>query len=152
MPALDNAPTMAHSLPTDRLGEASMFLVHKLRRRGRASAPWVLRWRDPPGSRHRKEKTIGAMSERLAERHRELWQAELNGLVDREDLPALWSELKADYLTAIEADLALASVRSVRHILASFEAAVHPHKLAAVDAPMIEAFRVAPSRNGHRLL
>ena len=60
-----------------------LYRVHKMRRRDRRGRPWILWWEDPPGGGAVVTKSIGPMSERLAENHRMLWQAELNGLSSR---------------------------------------------------------------------
>jgi hypothetical protein len=60
-----------------------LYRVHKMRRRDRRGRPWLLWWEDPPDGGATRTRSIGPMSDRLAEDHRILWQAELNGLSGR---------------------------------------------------------------------
>jgi len=141
MSGLDRARASALNSPPD-LGEATrMYRVHKTRRKDRDRA-WVLRWTDPPASARLKQKTIGAMSAGMAERHRQMWQAELNGLLDAEEAPMTWDDFVSAYLAAKTPELALASVRSARHILASFGDVCRPRLLCDVDRAMVERYKV----------
>lgn len=118
-----------------------LFHVHKTRRKDRDKT-WVLRWRDPPGSAFLRQETIGPMPAAMAEKHRQLWQAELNGLVDADEVPPAWKDFVEDYLAAKDVELARASVRSARHILQSFSDTCRPRLLRDVNRPMAEAFKV----------
>ena len=85
MPTRDTKAAVPDTLrPTPgRQGPMPLFRVHKMRRRDRRGRPWMLWWEDPPDGGATRTQSIGPMSERLAENHRMLWQAELNGLSSR---------------------------------------------------------------------
>jgi len=122
-----------------------LYRVRKTRRRDRKGRPWVLRWQDPLGSGRERQETIGPMSERDAERHRHLWQMELNDLLGGDDVPLSWSDFVCQYLEAKEAELAKSSVDMARWYLARFEqlSSPRPRRLADVNFRMVEAFRIA---------
>jgi integrase len=82
------------------------------------------------------------MSERMAERHRELWQAELNGLLAGDERPMLWADFLEAYLSAKGVELAKASVRSARHILEDFAQVCRPRYLCDIDHPMADRYKV----------
>lgn len=113
----------------------------KDRRRG-GRAPWVLRWSDPPGSGRLRQLAIGPMAERMAERYRERWQAELNGFGE-DAQAATWTDFAADYLASAATGLQPASLRIARQTLARFERLCRPRLLAQVDRAMIDRYRVA---------
>ena len=132
-------------------GERAMPLYHvwKARRKWRAPGgartawAWVLRWRAPPGAGPVFQQTIGPMSERTAERYREKWQAELNGLRGAADgQAASWQAFRDGYLEAAAVDLQPPSLAIVRQTLARFESALHPRFLASVGPAEIERYRI----------
>ena len=126
----------------------ALFRVHKARRRWRTASgarrwTWVLWWFDPPGSDIEKTQTRGRMSERMAERERELWQAELNGLSGAAEPGATrWSDFRDAYLATATVDLKPPSLAIARQTLARFEAAIHPRLLSGVGVREIERYRV----------
>ncbi len=146
---LDAGPAPAHTPGV--LGEANqpvpLYRVYMTRRRGRAGGPWVLRWRDPPAAGPMRQTTIGRMSERLAERHRELWQAELNGVSAGADEARgmRWSAFVAAYLDSVSA-LAPATVRLYRQALARLERTLGPRWLSDVDRLAAERYRAERGR------
>jgi len=142
--SLDTTRGAEHTPTFADVGPLDMYRVRKTRRRDRMGRPWVLRWFDPPGSSRMRQTTIGPMSERLAERHRELWQAELNGLRSQDDGAIPWPDFKDAYLDAKGAELAKASVDLARRTLARFERTVipTPRRLADVDFETVEAYRI----------
>lgn len=145
MSTLDSPPVAAHTLAPD-LGEANqMFRVYKTRRRDRRGKPWMLRWDDPPGSGRRRNQTIGSMSDRMAERHRELWQAELNGLLFGEDPggSVRWADFVRRYLESAATGLQPSSLAIARQTLARFGRICRPRLLSQVDRAMIDRYRVA---------
>lgn len=121
-----------------------MYVVHMYRRNDRAqmgAAPWVLRWRDPPGTGPQRRKQIGPMSERSAERHRQLWQCELNGFrADAHD-GLTWRDFVRRVLASKAARLAPSSVAMLRQELARFGAAARPRLLGHISRPMIDAYQ-----------
>jgi len=143
--ALDASPAAAHTLARKDLGEADsmpLVIVHKLRRRDRRGRPWQLWWADPPAGDRIRTQQIGPMSERLAERHRLAWQAELNGISDSDSGGATWADFRDGYLAAVGADLKSATIAVCRQVLARFETAEKPRTLAAIDGRLIESYRV----------
>jgi len=142
---LDTAPSPADTRPLDPgrgLLAMPLFRVFTLRRRDRRRRPRVLWWRDPPDAGPIRTRQIGPMSER----HREAWQAELNGFHEDLGAGATWEQLCAGYLAAAAADLKPATVSIYRQVLARFEVAVGPRMLAGVDRRLVETYRVGRLR------
>ncbi|MFO8012627.1 MAG: site-specific integrase [Phycisphaerae bacterium] len=126
-----------------------MYQVRKTRRRqgyGRRRAPWVLRWRDPPPAGPVRQRTLGPGSERWAERHRQLWQAELNGFEGRAETGTPWRRFAARYLEARGPDLAPASLALARQTLARFQALARPRLLQHVTRRTVNAYRLTRLR------
>lgn len=150
-PPLDAAAGPRHTAPDSLGGATPMYVVRKYRRRDRGR-PWVLWWYEPPGGvpvpdRRKVRRTIGRMSERLAERHRQLWQAELNGLSAGAD-PARgprWAAFRDAYRDSVS-DLAPATRALYRQALARLERILRPRWLADVDRAAAERYRAARAR------
>lgn len=146
---LDAAPARAHTpgVPGEASHPMPLYRVYMTRRRGRRGGPWVLRWRDPPPAGAMRQTTLGRMSERLAERHRELWQAELNGLsAGAEEARGIrWTAFLSAYLDSASA-LAPATVRLYRQALARVERALGPRWLSDIDRMAAERYRAARGR------
>ena len=144
MPGLDNPPITAHTRA--ELGEGSelLFRVYKRRRRDRRGRPWLLWWQDPPEGGAIVTKSIGPMTERLAEDHRILWQAELNGLRGDGGAGRLrWVDFEREYLEAMAVQLKRPSLAIARQTLKRFREAVRPRFLDQVDRALIERYRVS---------
>jgi excisionase family DNA binding protein len=146
---LDTAPGLEHNADTGERAMPLFYRVGKTRRKWRAPGgiktvwTWVLRWRAPPETGLDKQLAIGRMSERMAERCRERWQAQLNGLGDEaEDQPASWQAFRDGYLAAAAVDLRPASLAIARQALARFELALHPRFLGSIGPAEIERYRV----------
>jgi len=138
---------VAENLPGEAKPEdpRPVFIVRKIRRKDRARAagtpgPWALRWRDPPEAGLLRQKQIGPMSERLAEKHRVLWQCELNGFRADTDDDLLWRDFVARLLADKAAHLAHRSLRDLRQELARFTAAARPRLLGEVTKLMVREY------------
>ena len=144
MTMLDTAPAAAHTpLPISGEGPQLLFRVYKTRRRNRHGRPWVLWWQDPPETGREYTKTIGPMPERLADEHRFLWQAELNGLRgDSGDGHKRWGDFEREYLEAMAVQMRRPSLAIARQTLRRFRLAVRPRCLDLVDRAVIERYRV----------
>ncbi len=146
MKDLDKVPPVLDTSGEPAGGAAMpLYRVFKMRRRDRRRRPWLLWWHDPPGGQGVKTRIIGPMCERLAERHREAWQAGLNGLpfddVDGQQR-ARWADFCDGYLGTAAVDLAPASVAVARQTLKRFADLMRPRFLCDVGAEMLEAYRV----------
>jgi len=145
--SLDTVPGVEQNADA---GERAMPLYHvwKVKRPwrqpdGKTVWTWVLRWHDPPCLGPVRQETIGRMSERMAERYREQWQAQLNGLHGAaEDQPVSWQAFRDGYLKAAAVDLQPASLAIARQALARFESALRPRFLGSIDAAEIERYRI----------
>jgi hypothetical protein len=121
-----------------------LFRVYTRRRRDRRGRPWLLWWQDPPEGGAIVTKSIGPMTERLAEDHRILWQAELNGLRgDGGDGRLRWVDFEREYLEAMAVQLKRPSLAIARQTLKRFREAVRPRFLDQVDRALIERYRVS---------
>jgi integrase len=115
------------------------------RRRSRDGKPWVLRWEDPPKSGRTHQDTIGPMSAALAEQHRELWQAELNGLLGDIDADGAlpWADFVERYLASAATGLQPSTLSMYRLVLARFTRVCGPRTLAQVDRALVERYRIS---------
>lgn len=119
---------------------ANVIRVRKTRRRNRKGNPWVLRWHDKNG--RGTQMTIGPMSERFAEKQRQMLQAHLNSLLGTNDVPTTFEEFQAAYVARTEAELAPQSAGLAKWTLQRFAKYMQPELLAGVGPREAEKYKM----------
>lgn len=91
-----------------------LYRVHKMRRRDRRGRTWLLWWHDPADAPACRTHTLGPMCKRLAERHREAWQADLNGFPDGVggQRAAAWVDFCDAYFATVQAQGRMRTTRA----------------------------------------